>query len=174
MDFLLVFTRFPHSVDYYLWLFQSSLLQSLLGEMNITSGASGVSGTVSYAPQEPWVFSGSVRQNILFGREMDGDRYARTVRACALEPDLDAWAHGDHTLVGEKGVALSGGQKARVSLARAVYREADVYLLDDPLSAVDARVVRHLFHNCIRQVSNCDQVVSTYIQTIRNCKPHNI
>ena len=119
--------------------------------MNITSGARRVSGSVSYAPQEPWVFSGSVRQNILFGRPMDGDRYARTVRACALEPDLAAWAHGDRTLVGEKGVALSGGQKARVSLARAVYREADVYLLDDPLSAVDARVVRLLFRNCIRR-----------------------
>ena len=119
--------------------------------MNITSGARRVSGSISYAPQEPWVFSGSVRQNILFGRPMDGDRYARTVRACALEPDLAAWAHGDRTLVGEKGVALSGGQKARVSLARAVYREADVYLLDDPLSAVDARVVRLLFRNCIRR-----------------------
>ena len=118
--------------------------------MNITSGARRVSGTVSYASQDPWVFSGSVRQNVLFGCEMDDDRYARAIRACALERDLAAWAHGDHTLVGEKGVALSGGQKARVSLARAVYREADVYLLDDPLSAVDARVVRHLFRNCIR------------------------
>ena len=119
--------------------------------MNITSGARSVSGTVSYAPQEPWVFSGSVRQNILFGHPMDGERFARTIRACALEPDLAAWPHGDRTLVGEKGLALSGGQKARVSLARAIYREADVYLLDDPLSAVDARVMGPLFRHCIRQ-----------------------
>ena len=134
--------------------------------MNITSGACRVSGSISYAPQEPWVFSGSVRQNILFGREMDGDRYARTVRACALEPDLAAWAHGDRTLVGEKGVALSGGQKARVSLARAVYREADVYLLDDPLSAVDARVVRLLFRNCIRRANSFGESAMYYLQGV--------
>ena len=122
--------------------------------MNVTSGFVCVSGTVSYASQDPWVFSGSVRENIVFGKPFAGERYARTVRACALERDLASWEHGDHTLVGEKGAALSGGQRARVNLARALYREADVYLLDDPLSAVDAHVATQLF-NSIRHDLPC-------------------
>ena len=126
--------------------------------MNVTGGSVCVSGTVSYASQDPWVFSGSVRQNIVFNADFNADLYARTVRACALDRDLASWEHGDHTLVGEKGVALSGGQRARVNLARALYREADVYLLDDPLSAVDAHVAAQLFdsirHDLPRTMTN--------------------
>ena len=129
---------------------KSSIIQAILGEFPSTKGKINVRGKLSYSPQEAWVFSGSIRQNILFGLEFDKGRYWKVIEACALKHDLDNWEFGDRTLVGERGVSLSGGQKARVSLARAIYRKADTYLLDDPLSAVDVHVGRHLFNNCIR------------------------
>ncbi|XP_015437285.1 PREDICTED: multidrug resistance-associated protein 4-like [Dufourea novaeangliae] len=106
---------------------------------------------VSYASQQPWLFSGTVRQNILFGLPYDRERYVAVTKACALTRDFQQFPYGDMTNVGENGLSLSGGQKARVNLARAVYRQADIYLLDDPLSAVDARVAKHLFQKCIRE-----------------------
>lgn len=129
---------------------KSSLLKCLLGEIPVNSGSVRVGGTISYAAQEPWVFSGSIRQNVLFGLPFEEERYRAVLNACALNTDLLSWEHGDGTLVGERGVALSGGQRARVNLARAVYRKADAYLLDDPLSAVDAHVGKHLFAECVR------------------------
>ncbi|XP_041974315.1 probable multidrug resistance-associated protein lethal(2)03659 isoform X2 [Aricia agestis] len=128
---------------------KSSLLHVLLRELPLLSGSVHVGGTVSYASQEPWLFAGSVRQNILFGQPMDRPRYNAVVRRCALDRDFSLFPHGDKTVVGERGVSLSGGQRARISLARAVYKRADVYLLDDPLSAVDAHVGRHLFESCV-------------------------
>lgn len=115
---------------------KSSLIQAILGELKINSGTIDVNGVVSYASQEPWLFSGTVRSNILFGEPMDKERYNKVVRKCALERDFALFPHGDKTIVGERGVSLSGGQKARISLARACYRKAGIYLLDDPLSAV--------------------------------------
>uniref|UniRef100_A0A1Q3F1A4 Putative abc transporter c family member 3 n=2 Tax=Culex tarsalis TaxID=7177 RepID=A0A1Q3F1A4_CULTA len=129
---------------------KSSLIHAILNELPLEAGNIRVNGEVSYASQEPWLFSGSVRQNILFGLPMEKDRYKRVVKTCALERDFQLFANGDKTIVGERGVSLSGGQKARISLARAVYRRASVYLLDDPLSAVDAHVGRHLFDHCMR------------------------
>jgi len=129
---------------------KSSIIQAILGELPTSSGKISVSGNLSYAPQEAWVFSGSVRQNILFGRPFQEEHYWKVIEACALKHDMEQWEFGDKTLVGERGVALSGGQKARVTLARAIYRDADTYLLDDPLSAVDAHVGKHLFQNCIQ------------------------
>ncbi|VVC87931.1 unnamed protein product, partial [Leptidea sinapis] len=128
---------------------KSSLLHVLLKELPLVSGSVHLGGTVSYASQEPWLFAGSVRQNILFGQPMDRPRYNTVVRRCALDRDFTLFPHGDKTVVGERGVSLSGGQRARISLARAVYKRADIYLLDDPLSAVDAHVGRHLFESCI-------------------------
>lgn len=130
---------------------KSSLLQAILGELAIESGSVDINGVISYASQEPWLFSASVRQNILFGEEMDRYRYQKVIKRCALERDLELFTSRDKTIVGERGTSLSGGQKARINLARAVYREASVYLLDDPLSAVDSHVGRHLFDQCIRQ-----------------------
>lgn len=109
-----------------------------------------INGSVSYASQEPWLFSGTVRQNILFGQPLNKRRYQTVVKKCALERDFELLPHGDKTVVGERGASLSGGQRARISLARAVYRKADIYLLDDPLSAVDTHVGRHLFDQCLR------------------------
>lgn len=129
---------------------KSSFIQTILGELPIESGTIKVNGTVSYASQEPWLFTGTVRQNILFGQPMDRKRYKTVIKKCALERDFELLPYGDKTIVGERGQSLSGGQKARISLARAVYRNCSIYLLDDPLSAVDTHVGRHLFEQCMR------------------------
>ncbi|KAI8429877.1 hypothetical protein MSG28_000366 [Choristoneura fumiferana] len=128
---------------------KSSVLQLLLNELRSTSGRIHLSGPLSYACQEPWLFVATVRQNILFGLPYNSKKYKEVVRVCALQKDFQQFPHGDQTLVGERGASLSGGQRARINLARAVYRQADVYLLDDPLSAVDAHVGRQLFDECI-------------------------
>ncbi|KAH8366457.1 hypothetical protein KR084_009619 [Drosophila pseudotakahashii] len=128
---------------------KSSLIQAILGELPGESGKLRVKGTISYASQEPWLFNASVRDNILFGLPMDKHRYRSVIKKCALERDFEL-LQGDRTFVGERGASLSGGQRARISLARAVYRQADTYLLDDPLSAVDTHVGRHLFEECMR------------------------
>nr|CAD7398178.1 unnamed protein product [Timema poppensis] len=128
---------------------KSSLLQVLLGELTVSEGTCAVEGSLSYACQEPWVFGSTIRQNIVFGSTFNKRRYDEVVRVCALRRDLEGFPQGDLTQVGERGSSLSGGQKARINLARAVYNEADVYLLDDPLSAVDTHVGRHLFDECI-------------------------
>ncbi|XP_041448153.1 probable multidrug resistance-associated protein lethal(2)03659 isoform X2 [Drosophila obscura] len=129
---------------------KSSLIQAILGELRSEAGEIKVNGSMSYASQEPWLFSGTVRQNILFGQPMDRRRYMKVVKKCALERDFELLPYKDKTIVGERGASLSGGQKARISLARAVYRETSIYLLDDPLSAVDTHVARHLFEQCMR------------------------
>ncbi|XP_043798521.1 ATP-binding cassette sub-family C member 4-like isoform X2 [Apis laboriosa] len=105
---------------------------------------------ISYASQEAWLFSGTVRDNILFGQPYDKDRYIAVTKVCALTKDFQQLPYGDMSNVGEGGSSLSGGQKARVNLARAVYKKADIYLFDDPLSAVDSRVAKHLFYRCIK------------------------
>uniref|UniRef100_A0A3P9MLX9 ATP-binding cassette, sub-family C (CFTR/MRP), member 4 n=1 Tax=Oryzias latipes TaxID=8090 RepID=A0A3P9MLX9_ORYLA len=128
---------------------KSSLLSAILGELPAEKGVLKVKGQMTYAAQQPWVFPGTIRSNILFGKEFDQQKYDRVIKACALKRDLELLPGGDQTVIGDRGATLSGGQKARVNLARAVYQEADVYLLDDPLSAVDAEVGRHLFEKCI-------------------------
>uniref|UniRef100_A0A4W2EHN1 ATP binding cassette subfamily C member 4 n=1 Tax=Bos indicus x Bos taurus TaxID=30522 RepID=A0A4W2EHN1_BOBOX len=132
-------------------LFQSSLLRAVLGELPPSQGQVSLHGRIAYVSQQPWVFSGTVRSNILFGKKYEEDRYEEVIKACALGEDLQLLEDGDETVIGDRGTPLSEGQKARVSLARAVYQDADIYLLDDPLSAVDAVVSRHLFEQCIRQ-----------------------
>jgi len=130
---------------------KSSLLLSILGETELKEGAmtKHVGEGVGYASQEAWMRSATIRENILFGEEFDQERYDAVVKACALEEDLDSFAFGDSTMIGEKGINLSGGQKARISLARACYQPFNLFLLDDPLSAVDTIVGEHLFSKCI-------------------------
>ncbi|KAB0340788.1 hypothetical protein FD754_022828, partial [Muntiacus muntjak] len=130
---------------------KSSLLSALLGELPPSQGKVTIHGRIAYVSQQPWVYPGTVKSNILFGKKYKEDRYEEVIRACALEEDLQHLKEGDLTEVGERGTPLSEGQKARVSLARAVYQDADIYLLDDPLSSVDAIVSRHLFEQCIHQ-----------------------
>ena len=99
--------------------------------------------------QQAWIQNTTLKDNILFGKEFDLQLYNRVIEACALKADLDILPAGDQTEIGEKGINLSGGQKQRVSLARAVYNDADIYMLDDPLSAVDAHVGKHIFEQVI-------------------------
>ncbi|XP_020713183.1 multidrug resistance-associated protein 1 isoform X11 [Ceratitis capitata] len=128
---------------------KSSLIQALLGEMDKLSGRVNTVGSIAYVPQQAWIQNATLRDNILFGLEYDRKRYNRVVDACALRADIDMLSAGDQTEIGEKGINLSGGQKQRVSLARAVYSNADLYLLDDPLSAVDSHVGKHIFEEVI-------------------------
>ncbi|CAJ0967200.1 unnamed protein product [Ranitomeya imitator] len=128
---------------------KSSLLSALLGEMEKKEGFVSVKGGIAYVPQQAWIQNASLKDNIVFGRGRSEPLYKRVLEACALLPDLEILPSGDRTEIGEKGVNLSGGQKQRVSLARAVYCNADVYLLDDPLSAVDAHVGKHIFDKVI-------------------------
>ncbi|KIM43822.1 hypothetical protein M413DRAFT_434825 [Hebeloma cylindrosporum] len=128
---------------------KSSVLQALIGEMRRIRGEVHFGGTVSYAPQVPWIRNATLRQNVLFGQPDDEDRFREVIRACNLEHDLEVLPHGENTEIGEKGINLSGGQKARVSLARAAYSASDIVLLDDPLSAVDAYVGKSILENCL-------------------------
>lgn len=128
---------------------KSSLLQMILSEIRPKSGNVILNGQISYAGQDSWVFAATIRQNIIFGQEYIKHRYNQVVKVCALEKDFKQFPFGDQTVVGDRGASLSGGQKARVNLARAIYRQADIYLLDDPLSAVDTHVAKHLYDECI-------------------------
>eukprot|EP00889_Picochlorum_renovo_P004424 jgi/Picre1/31454/NNA_006806.t1 len=128
---------------------KTSLLAAILGEMLARSGKVTVRGSVAYTQQDPWIQNASLRENILLDREYDEEKYNEVIRACALVKDLAMLPAGDETEIGEKGVNLSGGQRHRVALARACYGMSDVYLLDDPLSAVDAHVGRQLLNECL-------------------------
>ena len=128
---------------------KSSVLGAIIGEIPVTSGEISVTGRIAYMPQNPWLFSGTVQENILFGNDYNEEKYHATIEACALIDDLEHLPIGDMTHVGESGVTLSGGQRARVSLARTVYSDADIFLLDSPLKAVDAKVGESIYKNCI-------------------------
>ncbi|XP_044251197.1 multidrug resistance-associated protein 1 isoform X10 [Drosophila takahashii] len=128
---------------------KSSVVQAFLGEMEKLAGVVNTVGKLAYVPQQAWIQNATVRDNILFGQPYDRKRYNKVIDACALRADIDILSAGDSTEIGEKGINLSGGQKQRISLARAVYSDADLYLLDDPLSAVDAHVGKHIFEEVI-------------------------
>jgi len=128
---------------------KSTLLSTIAGEITDVSGTITFQGSLVYVPQTAWIFSGTIRENILFGQPYDQPKYTRVIEACALTEDMQRFPDYDQTVVGERGEVLSGGQKARVSLARAVYTDADIYLLDDPLSAVDLKVGQHIYERCI-------------------------
>ncbi|GFU20326.1 multidrug resistance-associated protein 7 [Nephila pilipes] len=133
---------------------KSSLISSILADLNCISGEIKINISqrnigIGYVAQEPWIQQKTVQENILFGKTLNILKYRKVLEACALIDDLELLPYGDRTEVGDKGVTLSGGQKARIALARAVYQDFDMYLLDDPLSAVDAHVADHIFSNCI-------------------------
>eukprot|EP00002_Diphylleia_rotans_P003707 TRINITY_DN1258_c0_g1_i3.p1 TRINITY_DN1258_c0_g1~~TRINITY_DN1258_c0_g1_i3.p1 ORF type:complete len:1141 (+),score=233.81 TRINITY_DN1258_c0_g1_i3:1334-4756(+) len=130
---------------------KSSIFSALLGDMYQISGNISIGGRVSFASQTPWIFNATLRDNILYGTPFENERYKQVLRVCALERDLEILPAGDMTEIGEKGINLSGGQKQRVNLARAIYRDADVFLFDDPISAVDAHVGRFIFEECFQK-----------------------
>ncbi|KAH9291892.1 hypothetical protein KI387_042919, partial [Taxus chinensis] len=131
---------------------KSSLLSCILGEIPKISGTVRISGTKAYVSQSPWIQSGKIKDNILFGRELEETRYESVLQACAFKKDLELFPYGDQTEIGERGINLSGGQKQRIQIARAVYQDADIYLFDDPFSAVDAHTGTHIFQECLRGI----------------------
>lgn len=130
---------------------KSTLLNAILGEVKRVSGEIHVNGSIAYSLQHPWIQNGSLRKNVIFGREFDQKKFDLAIHATALDKDLEWLPAGENTLLGEKGVQISGGQKARVSCARVVYEKPDIAILDDPLSAVDVHVGAHLFEECIKK-----------------------
>ncbi|RXH88432.1 hypothetical protein DVH24_000031 [Malus domestica] len=128
---------------------KSSLLSSILGEMQLVHGSVYSCGSIAYVPQVPWILSGTIRDNILFGKHYDPRRYSDTLEASALNLDISLMVGGDMAYIGEKGINLSGGQRARIALARAIYNGSDMFILDDVLSAVDAQVARCILYKAI-------------------------
>eukprot|EP00535_Pseudo-nitzschia_heimii_P006271 CAMPEP_0197193116 /NCGR_PEP_ID=MMETSP1423-20130617/26482_1 /TAXON_ID=476441 /ORGANISM="Pseudo-nitzschia heimii, Strain UNC1101" /LENGTH=1180 /DNA_ID=CAMNT_0042646201 /DNA_START=907 /DNA_END=4452 /DNA_ORIENTATION=+ len=143
---------------------KSALLQAIVGELPVYEGSishghvnqnstddrsQAAAKSISYASQDPWIMNGTVRENVTMGLAFDQDWYDRVISACGLLMDFTIFQHGDLTLVGDRGVQCSGGQRARIGLARAIYRDADALVADDPLSAVDAGVGKQIFHEAI-------------------------
>ncbi|XP_068455489.1 ATP-binding cassette sub-family C member 12 [Clinocottus analis] len=130
---------------------KTSLISSILEQVPLLHGSLTTDGTFAYVAQQAWIFHGTVQENILMGQPFDESKYNRAVEVCSLTADLKILPYGDQTEIGERGLNLSGGQKQRISLARAVYSDKDIVLLDDPLSAVDAHVGKHIFEECIKK-----------------------
>ncbi|XP_066299992.1 ATP-binding cassette sub-family C member 5-like [Branchiostoma lanceolatum] len=154
---------------------KSSVISAILNDMRLIKGGVAVEGEIAYVAQQAWILNATVKDNILFGEDFNSIKYDQVIEACCLKPDLEQLPGGDLTEIGERGVNLSGGQKQRVSLARALYADKDIYLLDDPLSAVDAHVGEHIFRQYIKEglrgktvffvthqlqyLSDCDEVL---------------
>ncbi|XP_040902367.1 multidrug resistance-associated protein 5 isoform X2 [Toxotes jaculatrix] len=130
---------------------KTSLISAILGQMTVLEGSVAVRGRLAYVAQQAWILNATLRDNILFGQEYQEDRYQSVLSTCCLRPDLALLPSADLTEIGERGANLSGGQRQRISLARALYSDRDVYILDDPLSALDAHVANHIFHNAIKK-----------------------
>ncbi|KAK1285949.1 ABC transporter C family member 10 [Acorus calamus] len=128
---------------------KSTLLAAILGEVPCVKGMIQVCGRIAYVSQTAWIQTGTIQENILFGSTMDEQRYREAIERCSLAKDLEMLPFGDQTEIGERGVNLSGGQKQRIQLARALYQDADIYLLDDPFSAVDAETSTTLFNEYV-------------------------
>jgi ATP-binding cassette subfamily C (CFTR/MRP) protein 4 len=132
---------------------KTALMNAILGEIPCISGQIGLRNrNIAYVPQKPWILNGTLEENILFGKPLRREWFWEVIKACALDADLDSFVEKEKTILSENGSNLSGGQKARIALARAVYANAEIYLLDDPLSAVDAKVGKHLFKYCFRGI----------------------
>jgi ABC-type multidrug transport system fused ATPase/permease subunit len=144
---------------------KSGILSAILHDLPYYSGTILTGGSIAYVEQEPVILSGTVRENILFDRPWDEHQYQLAVDRASLHQDLAEFPKGDATMVGEKGITLSGGQKARVALARALYVTSDICLLDDPLSAVDSKVAQELFQRCILPLSREQTVLLVTHQT---------
>ncbi|KAG4112037.1 hypothetical protein ERO13_D13G138300v2 [Gossypium hirsutum] len=138
---------------------KSSLLSCILGEIPKISGTLKFCGTKAYVAQSPWIQSGKIEENILFGKAMDRERYDQVLEGCSLKKDLEILSFGDQTVIGERGINLSGGQKQRIQIARALYQDADIYLFDDPFSAVDAHTGSHLFKEVLLGILSSKTVI---------------
>ncbi|KAJ7324685.1 hypothetical protein JRQ81_017705 [Phrynocephalus forsythii] len=130
---------------------KTSLISAILGQMTLLEGSIAVDGAFAYVAQQAWILNATLRDNILFGKEFEEERYNTVLNDCCLRPDLAILPNGDLTEIGERGANLSGGQRQRISLARALYSDKNIYILDDPLSALDAHVGNHIFNSAIRK-----------------------
>ncbi|XP_029471856.1 multidrug resistance-associated protein 5 isoform X1 [Rhinatrema bivittatum] len=130
---------------------KTSLISAILGQMTLLEGSIAVNGTFAYVAQQAWILNATLRNNILFGKEFEEERYNTVLNVCCLRPDLAILPNSDLTEIGERGANLSGGQRQRISLARALYSDRNIYILDDPLSALDAHVGNHIFNSAIRK-----------------------
>ncbi|KAL4230542.1 Multidrug resistance-associated protein 5 [Mactra antiquata] len=150
---------------------KSSLMYAILGRMMQQKGHIAVAGEVAYVSQQAWIFNATLKENILFGREYDKNRYQDAINCCGLEPDIQILTDGDETEIGERGTNLSGGQKQRVNLARAVYSDSDIFILDDPMSALDVKVGRQIFHSCIKGALQGKTIllVTHQLQYLKHC-----
>jgi ATP-binding cassette subfamily C (CFTR/MRP) protein 1 len=150
---------------------KSNLVYSILGQMKLTKGEFKVGGKIGYVPQTPWIQNGTIRDNILFGLPYEEERYKQTVYACAMVRDFEIMADGDLTVLSDRGQNLSGGQKQRIALARAAYSNADFYILDSPLSAVDMHTCKHIFDHCIRGMMRGKSVllITHHLELLPDC-----
>uniref|UniRef100_A0A4D5R9Z5 ABC protein, subfamily ABCC n=1 Tax=Scolopendra viridis TaxID=118503 RepID=A0A4D5R9Z5_SCOVI len=150
---------------------KSSLIAAILGQMRIVSGKIACQGKIAYAAQQAWILNATLKENIVFGSSYDSKRYYEAIYSCSLNQDIASLPAGDETEIGERGINVSGGQKQRISLARAVYSNRDIYLLDDPLSAVDAHVGKHIFDQCVRGVLRGKSIlfVTHQLQYLSSC-----
>ena len=128
---------------------KTSFVSSLVGEMTKQAGVVVVNGSMSLHAQQAWLVNDTVRNNILFGKEYDEKKYNEIIKVCSLEDDLKVLAGGDQCEIGDRGINVSGGQKARISLARACYSDSDIVIMDDPIAAVDSHVGKAIFNKCI-------------------------
>jgi ABC-type bacteriocin/lantibiotic exporter with double-glycine peptidase domain len=144
---------------------KTSLLAAILGDLYTAQGTIKQVGKVAYVPQQAWIYNSSFKNNITFGNPAMNLYYGKAINACALSSDILQLPYGDKTMMGEKGINLSGGQKQRISLARAACSKSDIYLLDDPLSALDTNVGEHIFDNLIGPkgiLKNCTRILVTH------------
>ncbi|GAB5576623.1 multidrug resistance-associated protein 5 isoform X2 [Prionailurus iriomotensis] len=150
---------------------KTSLISAILGQMTLLEGSIAVSGTFAYVAQQAWILNATLRDNILFGKEFDEERYNSVLNSCCLRPDLAILPNSDLTEIGERGANLSGGQRQRISLARALYSDRDIYILDDPLSALDAHVGNHIFNSAIQKHLKSKTVlfVTHQLQYLADC-----
>ncbi|XP_041349392.1 multidrug resistance-associated protein 5-like [Gigantopelta aegis] len=150
---------------------KSSVLSALLGQMKLQSGKFAVKGRIAYVSQEPWIINGTARENILFGKVKDEERYKAVIEACCLDKDFDTFGAGDCVEIGERGLNISGGQKQRISLARALYSDSDIYLLDDPMSSLDIHIGRHVFTHGIKKLLKGKTVlfVTHHLEYLSRC-----
>ncbi|KAK7090505.1 hypothetical protein V1264_010291 [Littorina saxatilis] len=167
---------------------KSSFLAAIMGRLQLLHGEVKVTGRVAYVGQEPWIFNGTARENITFGHSFDSDRFDKIVSACQLNKDFETFGAADLVEIGDRGITLSGGQKQRICLARAMYSNSNVYLLDDPLSALDIQMGRNVFAQCLKimlksktvllvthhleYLPKCDQVMLMHEGRVVEMGPH--
>lgn len=150
---------------------KSTLLQTVMNETVLLKGSLDVKGSIAYVEQEPFIISGTVKENICFGNEYDKANMDRAIRLASMTTDIEKFGKGIDEMIGERGINMSGGQKARLSLARAIYSDADIMLFDDPLSAVDTKISKAIFMDCIKEGCKDKLVilVTHQIQFLEHC-----